>query len=188
MLSEAMTAFLMKHLKAHFPWAAAMVEPHLGMVRKAISFALIGLVNASIDTAVFLLGYMYLTATPAAMDALADWTVACGCMRLETAALVAPNVLSWLVAVSCSYVMNSFITFAAESGRKLRWKSYGTFVASGVLGAAANTLVLVMAADLMPVVAAKICAIVAGFGVNFSMSHFVVFRRRPDAAQPTHGA
>ncbi len=38
---------------------------------------------------------------------------------------------SWLVAVSGSYVMNSYVTFAAESGRRLRWRAYGTFVASG---------------------------------------------------------
>ena len=82
--------------------------------------------------------------------------------------------------MSCSYAMNSFITFAAESGRRLRWRDYGTFVASGVLGAAANTAMLVFAARFMPVLAAKGCAILAGFLVNFSMSHFVVFRpRRP---------
>jgi putative flippase GtrA len=183
-----MIPFLMKHLKTHFPRVATAVEPHADMLRKAITFALIGLVNASIDTAVFLVAYMYLNAAPAALRTLDAWTTACGCMRLETAVLVAPNVASWLVAVSCSYAMNSFITFAAESGGKLRWKAYGTFVASGLLGAAANTIVLVIAARFMPVVAAKICAIIAGFGVNFSMSHFVVFRRRHDAAEDTTGA
>jgi putative flippase GtrA len=94
--------------------------------------------------------------------------------------LIASNVMSWLVAVSCSYVMNTHITFAAESGRQLRWKSYATFAASGVLGGVANTTVLVVAAKFMPVLAAKGVAILAGFVVNFSMSHFVVFRvRRP---------
>lgn len=180
-----MIPFLMRHLKSRAPGLAAIVEPHLDMVRKAVTFALIGVVNASIDTAVFLAAYTALNATPTAVAALEDWTTACGCMRLETASLVAPNVVSWLVAVSCSYAMNSFITFAAESGRKLRWKSYGTFVASGVLGAAANTVALVIAANFMPLVPAKICAIIAGFGVNFSMSHFVVFRRPHNAAQGT---
>src|ERR1700730_16660363 len=97
--------------------------------------------------------------------------------------LVIANVNSWLVAVSCSYAMNSFITFAAESGRRLRWKDYGTFVASGILGAVANTAALVIPARFMPVLAEKACAILAGFVVNFSMSHFVVFRRRGTAAQ-----
>ena len=91
--------------------------------------------------------------------------------------------MSWLVAVSCSYVMNSFITFAAESGRRLRWKDYGTFVVSGILGAVANTTTLVVAAHFMPVLAAKGCAILAGFVVNFSMTHFVVFRPRRKTAE-----
>jgi hypothetical protein len=33
------------------------------------------------------------------------------------------------------------------------------------------------------VLGAKGCAILAGFLVNFSMSHFVVFRARPAAAE-----
>jgi putative flippase GtrA len=31
----------------------------------------------------------------------------------------------------------------------------------------------------MPVIAAKLASIVAGFIVNFAMSHFVVFRPKP---------
>jgi putative flippase GtrA len=87
--------------------------------------------------------------------------------------------------------MNSLFTFAAESGGKLRWRAYGTFVASGVVGLIANTTTLVVAAKLMPLLlagesaqlaAAKACAILASFVVNFSLSHFVVFRRRADPA------
>jgi putative flippase GtrA len=39
--------------------------------------------------------------------------------------------------------------------------------------------VLVLAAQAMPVWAAKGLAILASFLVNFSLSHFVVFRPRP---------
>jgi len=54
-------------------------------------------------------------------------------------------VLAWLVAVSGSYVMNCYITFAAESGRQLRWRAYGAFVASGPRrGVIINTAVLVL--------------------------------------------
>jgi putative flippase GtrA len=95
-------------------------------------------------------------------------------------ALVPANVLAWLVAVSCSYVMNSFITFAAESGRKLTWRSYAAFAASGVAGVIANTTALVIASYFVPVLTAKLIAIAVSFLVNFSLSHFVVFRvRRP---------
>jgi putative flippase GtrA len=122
---------------------------------KAASFAMIGVVNTLIDLAVFLVAYSVL-ALP----------------------LVPANVLAWLVAVSCSYVMNCFITFAAESGRQLRLRDYGTFVASGIAGVVTNTTVLVIAAYWMPVLAAKLLAILASFLVNFSLSHFVVFRQR----------
>jgi putative flippase GtrA len=120
---------------------------------KALSFACIGVVNTLIDLAVFLTAYNALGLP-----------------------LIPANVLAWLVAVSASYVMNSFITFARESGRKLRWRDYATFVASGIAGVIANTTALVIASYFMSVLAAKLLAILVGFLVNFSLSHFVVFR------------
>jgi putative flippase GtrA len=165
-------------LKTSFPRVAASVEPHLDVLRKAVSFALIGVVNVAVDTSVFFIVYMYLTAHDAAqqmLDALAEW---CACASGETFELVTANIIAWAVAVSGSYVMNSFITFAAESGRRLSWRHYATFAASGILGAVANTAALVAAAQVMPVLAAKGVAILTAFAVNFSMSHFLVFRPR----------
>ena len=127
---------------------------------KAASFALVGVVNTSIDYGIFLAGY-YLLDLP----------------------LVPANVLAWLVAVSGSYVMNSYVTFAAESGRELRWRAYLTFVASGIAGVITNTTVLVIASYWVPVVLAKLLAIGASFLVNFSLSHFVVFRPRTGQAE-----
>ena len=91
--------------------------------------------------------------------------------------LVAANTLSWMVAVSGSYMLNSTITFAAESGRKLRWSAYFTFVASGIVGWLANTAALLVAVEvlLLPVWVAKLLAVMASFIMNFSLSHFVVF-------------
>jgi putative flippase GtrA len=129
---------------------------------KAASFAMIGVVNTLIDLGIFLLAY-----------------------NIFAIPLVPANVLAWLIAVSGSYVMNSFITFAAESGRKLRLRDYGTFVASGVAGVVTNTTVLVVASYWMPVLAAKLLAIAASFLVNFSLSHFVVFRTRERKAGPS---
>jgi putative flippase GtrA len=172
--------------RTNFPRATALVEPHFDVLRKALSFALIGVVNVVVDTSVFLLIYSYLTSREAALrplDALAQW---CACTSSDTLVLVIANVIAWMVAVSGSYAMNSFITFAAESGRRLRWSDYGAFVASGILGVIANTTVLVVAAQFMPVLPAKGCAILTAFAVNFSMSHFVVFRPRRQAE--THGA
>jgi putative flippase GtrA len=165
-------------LRASFPRAAALVEPHFDVLRKAVSFALIGVINVVVDASVFFLTYSYFRSHPSAvrsLDGVAQW---CDCTSRDTLVLVTSNVIAWVVAVSGSYVMNSFITFAAESGRQLRWSDYGTFVASGVLGAIANTTALVIAAQFMPVLPAKGCAILTAFAVNFSMSHFVVFHPR----------
>jgi putative flippase GtrA len=94
--------------------------------------------------------------------------------------LVAANALSWIIAVSNAYTLHSTITFAAETGRKLRWSAYFTFVAAGIAGWLANTAALLVAAEvlLLPVWLAKLAAIMASFVVNFSLSHFVVFRVR----------
>jgi putative flippase GtrA len=139
------------------------------LMLKAISFAMIGVINALVDFGVFLFALAFIAPH----------------LPGENLDLVVANVAAWMVAVSGSYVMNSYVTFAAESGRKLTWRAYLTFVASGILGVFANTTTLLVAAMWLPVIAAKIVAIGVGFVVNFSMSHFVVFRPKkhgPDTA------
>ena len=133
-----------------------------GVTLKAASFAMVGVVNTFIDLGIFLAAY-----------------------NLLKLPLIPANVLAWLVAVSGSYVMNSFITFAAESGRQLRWRAYGAFVASGVAGVITNTAILVVASYWLPVLAAKLLAIAVSFVVNFSLSHFVVFRTRERRVEPS---
>jgi putative flippase GtrA len=126
---------------------------------QAVVYALVGVVNTAVDYGVFLTAHAVL-ALP----------------------LVAANTLSWMIAVSFSYMSHSTITFAAESGRKLRWSAYFTFVASGIAGWLANTAALVVAVEVLllplPVWLAKLVAVMASFIVNFSLSHFVVFRVR----------
>jgi hypothetical protein len=65
---------------------------------KAVVYALVGVVNTTIDYSLFLAAHAMLGLP-----------------------LIAANMLSWMVAVSNSYMLNSTITFAAETGRKLRW-------------------------------------------------------------------
>jgi putative flippase GtrA len=164
-----------------------MPEFRLAILRKAVSFALIGVINASIDAAIFFLAYGWLTSPSGALRIVSSLALACGCASASNIALILANVFSWFIAVSASYVMNSYVTFAAESGRQLRWATWGKFVASGILGAAANTAALVVIAQFAPVWVAKGCAILVGFVVNFSMSNFVVFRRtglERDASTP----
>jgi putative flippase GtrA len=124
---------------------------------KAVVYALVGVVNTVVDFSVFFAAY--------------------AAVGLP---LIAANALSWTVSISGSYMLNSTITFATETGRKLRWSAYFTFVASGIAGWLADTAALVVAVEvlLLPVWLAKLLAIMAGFIVNFSLSHFVVFRVR----------
>jgi putative flippase GtrA len=146
-----------------FPYERARIRVLAGWRNRAVGFkavvyALVGVVNTTVDYTVFL-----------AAHAVFDLS------------LVVANMLSWMVAVSGSYVLNSTITFAAESGRKLRWTAYFTFVASGIAGWLANTAILLVAADvlLLPVWLAKLLAVMASFIVNFSLTNFVVFRVHP---------
>ncbi len=147
---------------------------------KAVSFALIGLVNTAIDYSVFLLAQAAYDRSAAALATFAALAASCHCGAPPTLLLIGANITSWIVAVSASYIMNSSITFAAESGRRLRWRHYLAFIVAGIVGLIANTAALVVAAQilLLPVYAAKGLAILASFVVNFSLSHFVVFRPR----------
>ncbi len=124
---------------------------------KALSFGLVGLINSAVDFAVFSFAYYYLGLP-----------------------IVVANSLAWIVAVTGSYAMNSTITFAAESGRKLAFNRYFGFVLSQFAGFLANTLTVWCLVELVhiPAWAAKLAAILVSFVVNFSLSHFVVFRAR----------
>ena len=122
---------------------------------KALSFATVGLINTAVDATVFFL-----------------------MLGFVTSSLIVANVSAWLVAVTGSYVMNSFTTFSAETGGKLRLKDYAGFVGSGLVAVIATTTTVVLAANVMPVWAAKGAAILVSFVVNFSITHFVVFRAK----------
>jgi putative flippase GtrA len=122
---------------------------------KAVSFAMIGLVNTGIDFGVFTFIYYDL-----------GWHI-----------LVA-NPIAWLLAVSNSYILNSMITFAAETGRRLSVKAYITFIFTQAGGLIANTTTVFILSFFMPAWMAKIPAIGASFIVDFTLSHLVVFRRR----------
>src|SRR5262245_25680198 len=107
---------------------------------KAVSFALVGFVNASVDFGVFSLGYFYFGLP-----------------------IVVANVISWVTAVTNSYVLNSMFTFAAETGRKLRFRDYLAFAASQAGGLVANTATVIVASYFVPVLIAKVLAMGASF-------------------------
>jgi putative flippase GtrA len=122
------------------------------LLSQMVRFGLVGFVNAGVDAVVF-------------FTALAT----------VTSSLIAANTMSWIVAVSSSYVLNARFTFARGT---LRLPDYLTFVLTQVGGFVANTIALVAAAPHVPLVVAKIFGIGAGFIVNFSLARLIVFRAR----------
>ncbi len=162
------------HLRFLHGWRKGAIS------RKAVSFALIGVVNAFVDYGVFFLARAVFAQWPAALALFAAISGACRCAGADTVSFIVANLTSWAVAVTGSYILNASITFAAESGRKLRWRAYAAFAASGIAGWLANTAALVFAAQvlLLPISLAKAIAILASFAVNFTLSHYVVFRVR----------
>lgn len=124
---------------------------------KAMSFAVVGLINTAVDAAIFflLLGFV-------------------------TPSLIIANVTAWFVANIGSYVMNTFTTFSTETGGRLSFKYYAGFVGSGIVAVTASTITVVLAAKFMPVWTAKALAILVSFAVNFSITHFVVFRTKSE--------
>ena len=129
-----------------------------GVALKAISFGLVGLINTAVDATIF-------------------FTL----LAFVTSSLAIANVTAWFIANTGSYVMNSFTTFSAETGGRLRLKHYAGFVGSGIVAVTASTITVVIAAKFMPIWAAKGIAILVSFAVNFSITHFVVFRAREGA-------
>src|SRR5690349_5519169 len=127
------------------------------LVVKAFSFGLIGAINAAVDFGVFSMAYYY----------------------FGTSIIVA-QIAAWIVAVTGSYVMNSMITFAAESGQRLQVKSYLSFALAQVAGFLANTATVYLVSYLLERIAAmdtdravligKLLAIGASFAVKRAQS------------------
>jgi putative flippase GtrA len=158
-------------------WGGALsgaLRARLALMRKAGTFAAIGVVNTAVDFGVFM-----------AASSVLGLELMAPASAERNVLLVVANVFAWMIAVSGSYVLNSFITFAAESGRKLTLRAFATFVASGVAGLVGNTATVALASQVVPLWLAKLFAIGVSFLINFSMSHFVVFRARGDGAEQT---
>ena len=93
--------------------------------------------------------------------------------------MIASNVMSWFVAVSASYAMNSKVTFGRETGGIFRIKDFVRFAGSGILAVTVATTTLVILSSYTNIFAAKFLSMMGSFAVNFSMAHFVIFRPLP---------
>ena len=127
------------------------------LLAKAVSFGLVGCVNATVDFIVFSIAHLYVGLP-----------------------IIPANLIAWCVAVTNSYVLNSMVTFAKESGRRLSFGRYVAFATTQVGGLIANTTTVFVASFFIPVLIAKLLAIGASFVVDFTLSHLLVFRRREE--------
>src|SRR5438045_8920290 len=121
------------------------------MVAKLFSFATIGVLNVVVDVTVFSIAY-----------------------KLFDLPLVVSNIISWSVAVSGSYAMNTKITFGLETSGAFSWNQYIRFAASGALGVVFATTTLVILSQYANEFVAKFVSIFVAFGLDCSMSHLVV--------------
>ena len=127
--------------------------------RQFLFFCLIGVANTAIDAAVFF-----------------------SAVTLLGLSLLLSNILAWAVAVQFSYLMNGRFTFRRQTQGTVMQAGasslvrYGRFVLSNLTGLVVATLTLLIAEAFMPLIWAKLCAIVAGLVVNFALSKFYVFR------------
>jgi putative flippase GtrA len=133
------------------------------LVGQMFRFGLVGLVNAGVDAAVFFTAVAILTHV-ATVALHPDWI------------LVLSNVCAWIVAVTCSYALNSRFTFAQHSGGKISLRDYLLFAVSQFGGFLAHTAMLVAAAKYVPLPVAKLLGIGVGFVVNFTLARTIVFR------------
>ena len=124
------------------------------LVGQIVRFGVIGVINFGLDAVVFFLA-----------------------LATITNSLLVANIIAWLVAVSSSYVLNTRFTFAAHAS-PYSVRAWAVFALSQVGGLVANTAVVLIAAPYMPLVAAKVLAVLAGFAVNFVLARFVIFRSR----------
>lgn len=135
--------------------------PLLREVKKIASFGAIGVINALVDYSVFYLLVLFVLVP----QGIAGDTM--------PTALV--NVCAWAFAVSGSYIMNSKLTFKANTGGELSLKKYGEFALAGVVAMVVNTCVLLIAKGFMPLLLAKLVAVGVSFIVSFAVTRFYVF-------------
>lgn len=133
-------------------------------VPRLVSFGMIGLVNGVVN---------YAVTVAATVLALAPLGLAGSAVALGAA-----KALGWAVAVTNSYLLNAMITFAAESGRRLAWGTYGRFVASGTLGLAVEVASFLIAVRYLPLSLAAVVPVGFAFIANFAMTRLVVFPAR----------
>jgi putative flippase GtrA len=121
-------------------------------LRRLVRFAIVGIANTAIDFSVF-----------AAVFYLLHWP------------LLPAHAAGFSLAVVNSYVCNKTWTFGDQ--RPSRIVDGARFLLAAICGLATGSAVIALAAQVMPPLAAKACAVAATFVVNYWASARYVFVR-----------
>lgn len=119
-------------------------------LRRLIRFAIVGVVNTAIDFSIFAVLYYLL-----------HWP------------LLAAHAAGFMLAVVNSYVCNKTWTFGDR--RPSRMEDGVKFLLVAICGLVTGSAVIALAAQFMPALAAKACAVAATFVVNYWASARYVF-------------
>lgn len=121
-------------------------------LRRLIRFAIVGVANTAIDFSIF-----------AILFYLLHWP------------LLAAHAAGFCVAVVNSYICNKTWTFGDRQPSRI--VDGARFLLAALCGLATGSAVIALAAEVMPALAAKACAVAATFAVNYWASARYVFVR-----------
>lgn len=134
-----------------------MAFPNLGRYRatavQASRFATVGAINTLLDLALFSMFFYVL-----------DWH------------LLAANAASFTVSAINSYFLNKIWTFADQSRGRQAVRQGVVFLCVATGGLAIGSLIIWLAAMVMPPILAKLSAIGGTFAWNFTVSRRWVFK------------
>lgn len=120
-----------------------------------IKFAIVGVINTIIDFAVFF-----------ALYELAGWN------------MIYSNICAFLVAVTNSYFMNKYFSFAHHKEKRISMAEFVIFVTASIATLSLSTAILVLGEPYLPVLYLKIIAAIITPLLNFLIYRFVIFQKK----------
>ena len=139
-----MMAYALQHPRARYL---------LDYLRQPSLFGVVGVLNTSVDVAMF-------------------WLLTAG---LGTAPLPA-NIISFSSGATNSFLLNGHLTFGDRPGSKLASSRIMRFIAVTVLSLSVSSVSLGLALLLLPTLAAKMVSVASTMLINYLLISRVVFR------------
>jgi putative flippase GtrA len=107
------------------------------------------------------------------LNTLADFTIFFLLLSYSPLPASACNIVSYASGIALSYVINRHLTFRDRQTHRVVGPII--FLATGLVGLAINTLVVVLSLPFVGTVSAKIAATLVTFAWNYSVSNLIVF-------------